>query len=67
MTMRDRATEGKYAVTSEVQSNHKSVSGEILVPLIPQAFTLNVAGAAIADLHSRLSRTRWPDQAPDPA
>jgi hypothetical protein len=28
---------------------------------------LNVTDAAIADLHSRLSRTRLPDQAPDPA
>jgi pimeloyl-ACP methyl ester carboxylesterase len=37
------------------------------VALIPQAFMLNVADAAIADLHSRISRTRLPDQAPDPA
>jgi hypothetical protein len=34
------------------------------VALIPQAFMLNVTDAAIADLHSRLSRTRLPDQAP---
>ena len=45
----------------------KQAAEEILVAPIPQAFTLNVADATIADLHSRLSRTRLPDQAPDPA
>jgi microsomal epoxide hydrolase len=37
------------------------------VTTIPQAFVLKVADEAIADLHDRLSRTRLPDQAPDPA
>jgi hypothetical protein len=36
------------------------------VTAIPQAFVLKVADGAIADLHERLSRTRLPDQAPDP-
>ena len=30
----------------------------------PEAFTLNVPDAAIADLRERLARTRFPDQAP---
>jgi microsomal epoxide hydrolase len=30
----------------------------------PEAFTLQVPDAAIADLRERLARTRWPDQAP---
>ncbi len=30
----------------------------------PEAFTFNVADAAIADLRERLARTRFPDQAP---
>ena len=30
----------------------------------PEPFTLNVTEAAIADLRERLSRTRFPDQAP---
>ena len=30
----------------------------------PEPFTLNVPEAAIADLRERLSRTRFPDQAP---
>ena len=30
----------------------------------PEAFTLNVADTAIADLRERLARTRFPDQAP---
>ena len=30
----------------------------------PQAFTLKVPEQAIADLHERLGRTRFPDQAP---
>jgi microsomal epoxide hydrolase len=33
----------------------------------PHAFKLAAADAAIADLRDRLSRTRLPDQAPDPA
>ena len=30
----------------------------------PKPFTLHVADAAIADLHDRLARTRWPDEPP---
>jgi pimeloyl-ACP methyl ester carboxylesterase len=30
----------------------------------PKPFTLRVADAAIADLHDRLARTRWPDEPP---
>ena len=30
----------------------------------PTPFTLSVPDAALADLHERLSRTRFPDQAP---
>jgi pimeloyl-ACP methyl ester carboxylesterase len=33
----------------------------------PEAFSLNVPPADIADLHARLARTRFPDQAPGPA
>jgi pimeloyl-ACP methyl ester carboxylesterase len=33
----------------------------------PEAFTLNVSAADIADLSERLARTRFPDQAPGPA
>lgn len=33
----------------------------------PEAFTLHVPDAAIADLRDRLARTRFPDQAPGPA
>jgi pimeloyl-ACP methyl ester carboxylesterase len=33
----------------------------------PQAFTLNVPAADLADLRERLKRTRFPDQAPGPA
>ena len=32
--------------------------------MTPQAFTLNIADADIADLRERLARTRFPDQAP---
>ena len=32
--------------------------------MAPQAFTLNIADADIADLRERLARTRFPDQAP---
>jgi pimeloyl-ACP methyl ester carboxylesterase len=32
----------------------------------PEAFSLKVPEAAIADLRERLSRTRYPDQAPEP-
>jgi pimeloyl-ACP methyl ester carboxylesterase len=38
-----------------------------LVAAIPQSFVLKVPDEAIADLHDRISRTRLPDQAPDPA
>ena len=31
----------------------------------PQPFTLHVPEADIADLHARLAKTRFPDQAPD--
>ena len=30
----------------------------------PEPFALNVPDTAIADLHERLARTRFPDQAP---
>ncbi len=34
---------------------------------VPQPFRLAVDEAAIADLHARLVRVRWPDEAPAPA
>jgi microsomal epoxide hydrolase len=32
--------------------------------MIPSPFTLQVPASAIADLHDRLARTRWPDEPP---
>lgn len=33
--------------------------------MTPTPFTLHIPDAAMADLHTRLDLTRWPDQAPD--
>src|SRR5215471_18354848 len=37
---------------------------EVAMAEQPQSFTLRVPDEAIADLHERLARTRFPDQAP---
>jgi hypothetical protein len=57
----------QYGTKTRSASAHLTVSGRNSVTTIPQAFVLKVADEAIADLHDRLSRTRLPDQAPDPA
>jgi microsomal epoxide hydrolase len=35
-----------------------------MAAMIPSPFTLQVPASAIADLHDRLARTRWPDEPP---
>jgi hypothetical protein len=56
----------QYGTKTRSASAHLTASGRNSVTTIPQAFALKVADEAIADLHDRLSRTRLPDQAPDP-